>query len=145
MAVALLIRPTVDHTLIDEATIETNGEIILNALDLGNAELSILLTDDEEMRQLNNDYRNKNRTTDVLSFPQDDDDGSEITLLGDIVISLPVAQAQAEELGHPLTKEIDRLMTHGILHLIGYDHEQGAEEEKLMHDKEDELLALLPR
>ncbi len=109
---------------------------ILNALDLEKVELSILLTSDEEIRELNRLYRNKDKPTDVLSFPVGEEvDGWKI--LGDVVISAHTAKAQAEEFGVSLEEEIKRLLIHGIVHLLGYDHEFGGEEEERFKAIED--------
>jgi probable rRNA maturation factor len=81
-------------------------------------EVSILFCGDRRMRTLNRRYRRKDRPTDVLAFPAEADG-----LLGDIVISLPYASRQAKRLGEPASREIDRLLLHGLLHLLGYDHE----------------------
>jgi probable rRNA maturation factor len=80
-------------------------------------EVSILFCGDRKMRTLNRRYRRTDRTTDVLAFPAQDG------LLGDIVISLPYASRQARRRGEPVSREIDRLLLHGFLHLSGYDHE----------------------
>lgn len=84
-----------------------------------NAELSILLTTDEHIQALNAEHRQKNQPTDVLSFPQD----PSIGFLGDVVISLDTARRQAQEGGRPLSDELVRLLAHGLLHLLGHDHE----------------------
>ena len=81
-------------------------------------ELSVLFCGDTRMRTLNRVYRRKDRSTDVLAFPAG---GAE--LLGDIVISVPYASRQARRRGEPVSREIDRLLLHGLLHLSGYDHE----------------------
>jgi probable rRNA maturation factor len=82
-------------------------------------EVTILLTSNAELQQLNLQFRKKNKPTDVLSFPVDATDG----LAGDIAISVPTARAQAVALGHELQTEIKVLILHGMLHLAGYDHE----------------------
>ncbi|MCA1610012.1 MAG: rRNA maturation RNase YbeY [Acidobacteria bacterium] len=81
-------------------------------------EVSVLFCGDARMRRLNRDYRGKDRSTDVLAFPAPG--GS---LLGDIVVSVPYASRQARQRGEPALREIDRLLVHGFLHLLGYDHE----------------------
>ena len=108
-------------------------------------EVSVLLTSDENMRRLNREFRKKNKTTDVLSFPVDFSDfsktgrnrapgkksrttasygaPSESEIAGDLAISIPTARRQAEERGHALGVEIRVLLLHGLLHLAGYDHE----------------------
>ena len=104
--------------------------------------MSILITDDEEIRSLNNTYRGLDRSTDVLSFSQME--GEEIhgesDLLGDIVISLDTALRQAGEYGHTVEEEMRRLLIHGLFHLLGYDHEGCEEEAARMRKKEQEYL-----
>ena len=99
------------------------------------------------MRILNREYRGVDRTTDVLSFPQTADfsiHDSRFTIhdyvLGDIVISLPKANRQAMEYGTTLNEELKRLLIHGLLHLIGYDHETGKYAERKMQKKTQEML-----
>ena len=101
------------------------------------------------MRALNRRYRGIDRTTDVLSFPQDEysapDTGktSKDIILGDIVISLQKASVQAEENGLAFHEELKRLLIHGLLHLIGYDHEINRYQERKMQKKAEELLSSL--
>lgn len=86
-------------------------------------QVSVLFTDDATMRKFNLKFRKKDRTTDVLSFPGGEETMEGLVNLGDIVISVPTAFRQAREAGWPLATEIKKLLTHGILHLMGYDHE----------------------
>lgn len=119
-------------------------------LDLGSeVEVSVLLVDNETIRTLNRDYRDKDYITDVLSFPLEETDGEmepkvfggpPERVLGDIVISVEQAMIQAEEYGHSVEREIAFLSVHGLLHLVGYDHEKGSEEEKRMRDQEENIL-----
>jgi probable rRNA maturation factor len=106
-------------------------------------EVSILLTDDEHIKELNRDYRGIDEPTDVLAFAQMEGEpiGCEMNdgLLGDVVISVETAQRQAEEHGHSLDEEIDVLLAHGLLHLLGYDHEN-SEDAKVMFAKQEEIL-----
>lgn len=105
-------------------------------------ELSILFTDDAEIQKLNSAYRFKNKPTDVLSFSllEGDDTGVPTTSLGDIAVSLETAEKQAPEYGNSFPEEILRLLIHGVLHLLGYDHENVSEAEvRRMQEKEDEL------
>ncbi|MDR9755871.1 MAG: rRNA maturation RNase YbeY [Thermacetogeniaceae bacterium] len=106
-------------------------------------EVSLVLTDDSEMAELNDYYRGVEGTTDVLSFPMMEDEPSEgpteELLLGDIVISVPRAQAQAEEYGHSLARELVFLAVHGMLHLLGYDH-LTEEEAAIMRAKEKKVM-----
>lgn len=103
----------------------------------GNSELSVAFVDDEEMRKLNADYRNINRTTDVLSFPQDGPDDS---ILGDVIISIDTAVRRSKLQNLSIEREIHRLMLHGILHLLGYDHKK-KNDAKVMREKELEILS----
>jgi rRNA maturation RNase YbeY len=109
---------------------------------LPDAELSILFVGDRAMRTLNRTWRGKDRTTDVLSFSLREGKFPSIRpdLLGDIVISVPAAARQAREEGHSLGREIDRLLVHGLVHLLGYDHERGPREALRMRRKERTLL-----
>ena len=109
-------------------------------------EVDITIVDDEEIHQLNRDYRNVDRPTDVLSFALDEDDEDEpellegqLHLLGDIIISAESATRQAEEFGHGLEREIVYLAVHGLLHLLGYDH-MVEEDKVIMRAKEEEAL-----
>ena len=109
-------------------------------------EVDITIVDDEEIHQLNRDYRNADRPTDVLSFALDEDDEDEpellegqLHLLGDIIISAETATRQAEEFGHGLEREIVYLAVHGLLHLLGYDH-MVEEDKVIMRAKEEEAL-----
>jgi probable rRNA maturation factor len=108
-------------------------------------EVSILLTDDEHIKELNREYRGIDEPTDVLAFSQKEGEpiGCEMNdgLLGDVVISVETAQRQAEERGHSLDEEIDVLLAHGLLHLLGYDHEN-SEDAKVMFAKQEEILRI---
>lgn len=107
-------------------------------------EVSILLTDDAHIAQLNSQYRHVEGPTDVLSFSQTEGDdepipGMEDNLLGDVVISVETAQRQAAEQAKSLESEMDMLLVHGLLHLLGYDHAE-PDEERVMFAKQDEFL-----
>jgi rRNA maturation RNase YbeY len=102
-----------------------------------NKELCVAFVDDEEMRKLNADYRNINRTTDVLSFPQDGPDDS---MLGDVIISIDTAIRRSKLQKLNIEDEIHKLMIHGILHLLGYDHKK-KNEARVMRKKELEILS----
>ena len=119
----------------------------LHLLRLHRAELSILFVNDRRMRVLNSQYRGVDRTTDVLSFPQSADfsiHDSRFTthefVLGDIVINLPRAKKQAIENGLTFNEELKRLLIHGLLHLIGFDHERNQYAETKMQKKSKEIL-----
>ena len=108
-------------------------------------ELSVVFVNDEGMRSLNRAYRSKDRSTNVLAFPQCQTYPGEpqTQMLGDIVISLPTAAREAEELGQSLEERVVFLLAHGLLHLLGYDHE-GPESQRLcMERREQEILSYL--
>lgn len=113
--------------------------------ELGHAEveLSVVLCDDAFIQPLNRDWRGKDQPTDVLSFPQSDAHSPEGGLLGDLVISVETAAAAAARLGHRTEEELQVLLVHGLLHLLGFDHEQGEAEAARMRAEEARLLALL--
>ena len=103
-------------------------------------ELSVTFTDDRRMRELNRVWRDIDRTTDVLSFPQDG--GPDFSLLGDVVISLETASRQSRRYGNTVNEEIKKLLVHGILHLLGYDHKK-KKEKVIMREHETDLLSLI--
>jgi len=118
---------------------------LLGTLNLLEAELSVLFVGDRAMRTLNQQYRGKDRTTDVLSFSLREGRFNKVqpNMLGDIVISVPTAGQQAVDAGLTLQQELERLLVHGLLHLVGYDHERGAAEDRTMQTKARSLLKRL--
>ncbi len=110
-------------------------------------ELSVMVTDDETVRSLNREYAGEDAVTDVLSFSQREGEefvgapGS-VPPLGEVVIAYPQATRQAGERGHSVEEEVARLLVHGTLHLLGYDHAE-AEEERRMRAREEELLGAI--
>ncbi|MFN3947360.1 MAG: rRNA maturation RNase YbeY [Aquificaceae bacterium] len=114
-------------------------ERLLNLQGMQGVEISIYLTDDQVIRDLNRSYRGKDKATDVLSFTLDEPVG-EYHLLGEIVISIDTAERQAKDLGYSLEEEIKRLLVHGFVHLLGYDHELGEKEEKVFKQVEHRLI-----
>ncbi|MBI5748927.1 MAG: rRNA maturation RNase YbeY [Nitrospinae bacterium] len=143
---------------IDQRRVKKQVSLILKKMGCIKSEISILFVDDDKIQVLNRDYRGKDKPTDVLSFPQIETSrdktgkgkgrGREkplpsplpIPVLGDVVISLETAKRQAKERGHPFMKEVLILMIHGILHLIGYDHEKSKKMAVEMRKKEEEIL-----
>ena len=115
---------------------------MLESLDLGDAELSILLCDDGTIRRLNRRYQKKNKATDVLAFPMQEGNGPAVHpgLLGDVVIALPTATRQAAEHDRPIIEEVTFLLAHGVLHLLGYD-DANRREEREMKGRTEGLLA----
>ncbi len=113
------------------------------------AEVSVSFVDNEAIHKLNLEYRGKDKPTDVLSFPMwegdeegigDIDPNGEAVLLGDIILSVEKAYAQAEEYGHSIERELAFLSVHSTLHLLGYDHEVSEEDEAYMNKKQEEVL-----
>ena len=110
------------------------------------AEVSVTIVDDEQIHKLNKQYRNIDRSTDVLSFPMGENGVYDINhdtgakILGDIVISIEHAYEQAEKYGHSLQREIGYLTVHSMLHLLGYDHEDGGIQAVHMREKEEAVL-----
>ncbi|MGK2966825.1 MAG: rRNA maturation RNase YbeY [Tepidiformaceae bacterium] len=132
-----------------EPEIDTSGLLVLAANVMEGEEvaagtgLSILVTDDEEVRSMNNQFLGIDAPTDVLSFPDDAPDfvqAESEPFLGDIAIALPTAARQAVVAGHSLDAELRHLLVHGILHLCGYDHEVSPEEETRMRQREEHYL-----
>lgn len=115
----------------------------------GAAEVNVNFVDDETIRKLNNEFRNIDAATDVLSFPMGENGEYDINpetgakMLGDIVISIPHAYKQAEEYEHSLQREIAFLTVHSLLHLLGYDHVDGGIEAVKMREKEETVLTQL--
>jgi len=127
-------------------------EIVRNVLKIEGVappyEVSLVFTDSATVRHLNRDYRRVDEYTDVLAFRMLPAKGDEpsfalppdgVTRLGEVIISYPQALVQAKEQGHPPERELALLVIHGLLHLLGYDHEV-PEEEKKMRDREEQLL-----
>lgn len=118
-------------------------------------EVDVLLTDDEGIHRINLDMRNVDRPTDVLSFPEfdlkpeelpaaeDADPGTGLIPLGDMVLSMERVAAQAEEYGHSRQRELAYLVTHSVLHLLGYDHLDEGEMKQQMRGREEAIMALL--
>jgi len=150
---------------IDRAWLRRTAAAILAAARADGAELSLVLVSDRRMRALNRRYRKKDRPTDVLAFPltPSHPSGAPIALptamgregkgvgvgaryssppmlLGDVVISMETAKRQTSEFGHSLRDEVTRLLVHGVLHLLGYDHERGPRDAALMARKEQAIL-----
>lgn len=110
----------------------------LKGLGLKGREVSLLFTDNGRIRGLNKEFRGKDKPTDVLSFPMEDD-----IVLGDIAISVDKTKEQAEEFGVTFDEELARLIVHGLLHLLGYDHVKGGAQARNMKAKEEELMEAL--
>ena len=147
----ILLSHEVDGLPIDEAlaaeirrAVEKVGELY----DAADAEVSITLTDDAHIHALNREYRAVDRPTDVISFALNESEepeiagGPAIDVLGDIVLSVERAKAQAAEYGHSLRREIVFLTVHGMLHLLGYDHVEEAERQEMEEEQRHVMAAL---
>ncbi len=122
-------------------------QAVLTHEDFGeSAEVSVSFVSNDEIKKLNKIYRQKDAVTDVLSFPlgengvYDKNNDTGALMLGDIVISLDTAVKQAQMYGHSLEREIGFLTVHSMLHLLGYDHETSTLEERIMREKEEQIL-----
>lgn len=112
-------------------------------LKIDNPYFNIIFIDNEKIRQINKEYRNIDKETDVISFALEDDktfNTDKFRFLGDIYISIDKAKSQAKDYGHSLKREICFLSIHGILHLLGYDH-MNEEDEKIMFNLQEEILS----
>lgn len=102
-------------------------------LDSHDGQVNFVIVSDAQIQNLNREYRKKNKPTDVLSFPYEDEKWPEVgeKIFGEIFISIDTAKLQAKEKGHSLEKELEILFVHGLLHLMGFDHQNDAEEEEM--------------
>ena len=140
------------ETAVDAGWLEEVVRQVLAAESAGDGvELGLVVTGQEKVRALNRDYRGRDEPTDVLAFSAREEaqgqspfvqppDG--VLHLGEVIISLPQAAAQAGERGHSLEKELAVLVIHGVLHLLGYDHEEAADEQR-MQAREAEILSAI--
>ena len=136
-----------NYEIIDEYGITFNYSFLYDLLDYAIKKLkidgifSVVFIDDEKMHYMNLNYRNIDSTTDVLSFALNDENTvkSDINVLGDIFVSIPKMTSQAKEYNHSEKRELSFLTIHGLLHLLGYDH-QNKEDEKVMFDLQEEIL-----
>lgn len=130
------------NTSFDVEKIERAVSETLIAHNSEECEVSVLLTDDPYMKQLNRDYREIDAPTDVLAFAMqgdEDNNGLNTNILGDVVISLETAERQANNESHSLEEEVTFLTVHGVLHLLGYDH-QTHNEASIMFAKQESIL-----
>lgn len=127
-----------------EQAAEKAADAILACLDRQDDELCVMLVGDERMRELNLQWRGKDSTTDVLSFSQleGDEMASPALMLGDVVVSVDVLRRQAAEGGWTWQEELTRLLLHGVLHLIGFDHE-AEEDARVMRAEEERIVGML--
>jgi len=140
-----LVGLTIDSALVERAVLTT----LTQQAHPHAVEVSVYVTTADEVQALNRDYRAKDAPTDVLSFADDGADSPFVLppdmprYLGDIAISWPHVVAQAAEYGHSQARELAFLTVHGVLHLLGYDHERGPEDDQAMRDIQDVIMTLL--
>ena len=154
MNAEIFFENTQDKHKVDDALTNLVQKVADTALEYENfdkkSEISVLFVDNEQIREINNDFRQIDSATDVLSFPMLSFDGTKViddvgdsylgtVVLGDIVLSLERAQAQAQEYGHSFEREVGFLVCHSVLHLLGYDHEN-EDERTVMREKEEGIL-----
>ena len=135
-----------DREIEELKTVEDVLKSAVKKENLVNTTFNLIIVDNEYIHELNKNYRHIDRETDVITFALEDDDSlvmpTDERILGDIYISIDKAISQAEEYGHSLRREMCFLFTHGILHLLGYDH-MTDEQEKEMFGLQDEILGAL--
>ena len=131
--------PNLNESFIRRAVLAT-----LRMHESESCEVSVLLTNDSTIQSLNHKYRNIDTPTDVLAFAmrEDSDESMNPHLLGDVIISVPTAQRQAHAHNHSLDVEVANLTVHGVLHLLGYDH-QISEDASIMFEKQEAVLRLI--
>ena len=124
----------VRHAPVKRAMVAEAAERMLSALGREGSELSVLLCNDTLIAELNETYRDKKGPTDVLAFAMSEGEFGQLhaELLGDVVISLDTARRQADARGHAIAAEVRLLLGHGLLHLLGYDHQTPAEYRRMM-------------
>ena len=126
---------------IETEDLEKLVDQIIKRFSLEQAEFNIIFVDNDYIHKLNKEYRNIDRATDVITFALEDnmDIKLDIRILGDIYISIDKTKEQAQEYGHSFFRELSFLTVHGMLHLLGYDH-QNEQDEKIMFSLQDEIL-----
>ena len=127
---------------VDTALLNKVADYALKSENVDNGVVNIIIVDNKKIKEINNEYRNIDRETDVISFALEDDDTFielPIRVLGDIYISIDKVKSQASEYGHSEKREICFLTVHGILHLLGYDH-MNESDEVIMFSKQDKIL-----
>jgi rRNA maturation RNase YbeY len=126
-------------------TIKRKLRRLLEDLDFHEGELSVLFTDDKRIAELNQQYLKRQGPTNVLAFPMLSGSSPHLPsgMLGDVVISMDTALSESRELGEPLQRTVDRLLIHGILHLLGHDHEGSSKQALRMRREENRLMTLV--
>lgn len=130
---------------VSEQRIKDTASALLEALGKTEAELSLLIVDDEQIAEINKTYLGRTGPTNVIAFPMGDTgfDAIRPEVLGDVVISAETAYKEASDAGYLMEERFTELLIHGILHLLGYDHETNEHDAQQMNEKSDELMAYL--
>jgi probable rRNA maturation factor len=125
--------------------LQLKAQAVLNVLDCPDGELSIVITDDPQIEELNRKYLHRNKPTNVIAFPMQEGHFSDLTpsLLGDVVISVETTQKEASSADIEFEDRFDQLLVHGILHLFGYDHEHDDHKALVMEEKSTAILKLI--
>jgi len=126
-------------------TIKYQVQVILDALDCPDGEISILIVDDPQIEELNQKYLNREGPTNVIAFAMREGEFSDLSphLLGDVVISTDTAAQEAQIAATSVERRFSELLVHGILHLMGFDHETSGKDARIMEDKSRELIELI--
>lgn len=124
-------RNEVKRSGVDARALKHTLRSLMTAVGQADAAISVTLVDDAAIQEINRDHRGKDKPTDVLSFPLEPEPFAQEKLLGDIVISIDTAKRQAANYDAPLQREIYRLLIHGLLHVLGHDHEEAKERAKM--------------
>ena len=125
--------------------IKQTVQVILDALDCPDGEISILIVDDPQIEELNRKYLNRQGPTNVIAFAMREGEFPDLTpnLLGDVVISTDTAAREAQNSAMSMERRFNELLVHGLLHLMGYDHETSEKEARIMEEKSKELMELI--
>ena len=132
----------IDKEVLELSVLNDYVKYLVDKLELSKCEFNIIIVDNKRIHEINREYRNVDRETDVISFAMEDNmdiEYEDFRLLGDIYISIDKCYQQALDYGHSRVREICFLATHGVLHLLGYDHMESDDEEE-MFKLQDELL-----
>ena len=130
---------------ISPTSIKHTAQVILGALGCPDSEISILIVDDPQIAELNQQYLNREGPTNVIAFAMREGEFSDLSphLLGDVVISMDTAAREAQAAAMSTQRRFNELLVHGVLHLMGFDHETSDEEARAMEDKSRELMKLI--
>ena len=142
MALRVHLRRLVGSKVVDPVGMKRFVRTVLRGEGFGEGAVTVVLADDATLRDLNARFRHRDRVTDVLSFPLGEEDEGGGTYLGDVVVSLERARSQAPRFGNDVETELARLVAHGLLHLLGYDHHRPADGRRMKAAERRALAAL---